>query len=64
MGGSLSAAEEKERQCLLGQLIDQDPVFVLTREIAEAQALELGSDTSEERHDRKTNCAMADCHAV
>ena len=49
MGGSLSAAEEKERQCLLGQLIDQDPLFVLTREIAKAQALELGSDTSEER---------------
>jgi hypothetical protein len=50
LGSALSAAEEKERQCLLGQLIDQDPVFALTREIvAEAQALELGSDTPEER---------------
>jgi hypothetical protein len=50
LGSNLSAAEEKERQCLLGQLIDQDPVLALTREIvAEAQALQLGSDTPEER---------------
>jgi hypothetical protein len=50
MGGSLSAAEEKERQCLLGQLIDQDPVTALTRDIvADIQVLELGSHKAEER---------------
>jgi len=49
LGSSLSAAEEKERQCLLGQLIDQDPLYALTREIVhEAQALQLGSGKPEE----------------
>jgi hypothetical protein len=46
--GTLSAAEEKERLCLLGELTDRDPVSALTRDIiAEAQALE-GSDKAEE----------------
>jgi len=48
MGGSLSTSEEKERLCLLGQLIDQDPVLALTRDIiADAQALEEGPDKPE-----------------
>ena len=50
LGGILSPAEEKERQCLLGQLIDQDPVFPLTCEIvADAQALQQGSGKPEEQ---------------
>ena len=49
VGGSLSAAEEKERQCLLGQLIDQDPVTALTRDIvADIEAIN-GSGKPEER---------------
>jgi hypothetical protein len=48
MGSSLSPAEEKERLCLLGQLIDQDPVSALTRDIvADVHALE-GSGKPEE----------------
>src|SRR5437762_14107526 len=51
-GGSLSTSEEKERLCLLGQLIDQDPVLALTRDImADAQALEEGPDKPEVRAD-------------
>jgi len=50
LGGSLSPAEETERQCLLGQLIDQDPVSALAQEIvAEFQALQQGSRQPEER---------------
>ena len=61
LGSSLSPAEEKERQCLLGQLIDQDPVFALTREIlAEAQALELGSNKPEERATQEKLLALAE----
>jgi hypothetical protein len=46
--GSLSDAEEKERVCLLGQLIDHDPVFAVTREIiAEAQALQQGTSPTD-----------------
>jgi hypothetical protein len=49
IGRSLSAAEEKERLCLLGQLIDQDPVTALTRDIiADIHALEEGSGKPEE----------------
>ena len=45
---SLSGAEERERQCLLGQLTDQDPVFIVTREaVAEAQALQQGSSPAD-----------------
>jgi hypothetical protein len=43
LGGILSPAEDKERQCLLGQLIEQNPVWALTNEIvADAQALKQG----------------------
>jgi hypothetical protein len=59
MGKSLSTAEEKERQCLLGQLIDQDPVTALTRDImASIQAIE-GSDKPEERALVKTLSELA-----
>jgi hypothetical protein len=46
--GSLSGDEEKERLCLLGQLTDHDPVFVVTREVvAEAQTLQQGSSPTD-----------------
>jgi|ERR1043166_3013603 hypothetical protein len=49
-GGILSPAEEKERQCLLGQLIDQDPVSELTREVtAEFLTFERLSEKADER---------------
>jgi hypothetical protein len=50
LGGILSPAEEKERQCLLGQLIDQDPVSELTREVtADFLTLQQASGKAEER---------------
>ena len=48
-GGELSASEEKERQCLLGQMIDEDPVTALYRQtVAEWQAFG-GSSKPEDR---------------
>ena len=40
-GRTLPPAEEEERRCLLGRLIDQDPLWALNRELtAEALALQ------------------------
>jgi hypothetical protein len=49
MGKTLSASEEKERQCLLGQRTDEDPVTAVYRQtVAEWQALG-GSSKAEDR---------------
>src|SRR3954451_7408664 len=49
MGETLSAYEEKERQCLLGQMTDEDPVTaVYGQTVAEWQALG-GSSKPEDR---------------
>ena len=49
MGGSLSPAEEQQRLCLLGELIDRNPVWALTRDItADYQAISSGKRPSAE----------------